>query len=104
MINLREPNPGIRVVTNIEFDPSSNQLVMFGGGENFLADMWSWDGTQWAQLTTSGMPARSGPSIAYDSARQVFVFFGGVDRPGGRGLSDTWEWDHMTWNCIDGCK
>jgi hypothetical protein len=104
LIPPSEANPGIRVVTTILPDPASGQLVMFGGGENFLSDMWAWDGAQWTQLTTTGMPARSGPSIGYDPTRQIFVFFGGVDAPGGRGLSDTWEWDHLTWACVSSCS
>lgn len=103
-IDSSKPNPGIRVVTQIRFAPVSNQLIMFGGGESFLNDMWAWDGAQWTQLTTTGMPARSGASIAYDQIKKVFLFFGGVDKPGGRGLSDTWEWSGDIWACVDGCK
>jgi hypothetical protein len=105
-INMGEPNPGVRVLTKMVSDSELNRILLFGGtADALLSDIWSWDGTRWNLITNEGMPIRSGgSSIAFDPIRKVFVFFGGVDKPGGRGLSDTWKWNRDTWNCVDGCK
>ncbi len=104
---LTEPSPGIRVATSFVFDPVSAQLLMFGGSDldSFRTDLWGWDGTQWTLLVEdTGMPPRSGFNIvAYDAAREVFVLFGGVDRPGGAVVDETWEWDREVWVCAAGC-
>jgi hypothetical protein len=104
---LTGPHPGIRVATSFVFDPIRQQLLMFGGAglENFHSDLWAWDGSQWNLLAEdTGMPLRSGFNIvAYDASRDVFVLFGGVDRPGGQVVDETWEWDRETWTCAAGC-
>jgi hypothetical protein len=75
---------------------------MFGGSGNSgnLADTWEWDGTLWAQVATTGPPARSYASMAYDSARGRNVLFGGLST-GGR-FADTWEWDGSLWTQVAG--
>ena len=98
--------PTVRLIAEMEFDPVGARLLLFGGGEDaeFFTDMWAWDGTAWTQAASSGAPARSGMSAAYDVLRSKLVVFGGVDRPGGRAITDTWEWDGQEWQCVWGCK
>src|SRR5262249_50059757 len=50
---------------------SDKLVVLFGGasGSNLFADTWIWDGTEWTQVADTGPAARSGHSLAYDSAR-----------------------------------
>ena len=50
---------------------------------------------QWSQRAISGPPGRSAAAIAYDSARQVTVLFGGTGSAGS--LGDTWEYNGTTW-------
>ena len=50
----------------------------------------------WQQVASTGPGARRSPSIAYDSARNRLVLFGGS--AAGGILSDTWEWDGSTWS------
>lgn len=98
------PAPGYRIISRLVYDPVEARVVVFGGGaEEFLSDMWAWDGAQWAQIATGGAPARSGLGGAYDAARGVVVAFGGVTRPGGPAVTETWEWDRQTWQCRQGC-
>src|SRR5207249_8793717 len=61
------------------FDPTASRVVLFGGasGSNFLADTWSWDGSEWTQVADTGPAARSGHALAYDDARKCVVLFGG---------------------------
>jgi hypothetical protein len=94
----------------LTYDPLDRQIVMYGShfvGRSdfqFYSDFWTWDGTQWTPVPTTGMPARSGASLAYDPVRKIFLLFGGVDKPGGQGLSDAWQWDRETWTFVEGCK
>lgn len=59
-------------------------------------DLWSYDGSSWTQITTSGAgfaPNRSGHAMVWDDARAKLVVFGGVTAPWPTRLNDTWEWD-----------
>jgi len=49
----------------------------------------------WQQVASTGPGARRSPSIAYDSARNRLVLFGGS--AASETKSDTWEWDGSTW-------
>jgi hypothetical protein len=98
-------SPGHRTHTVLVPVPKTGNILLFGGGiQTFIGDIWSWNGTSWASIPTSNMPGRSGHSVAYDEARDVFILFGGVDRPAVPALSDTWEWDRTTWICKENCK
>ena len=98
-------SPGHRTHTALVYDPQTENILLFGSGiGTFKSDVWSWDRTSWTMIPTSNMPDRSGHSVAYDKARDVFVFFGGVDRPGGKALRDTWEWDRIAWSCVENCQ
>jgi hypothetical protein len=96
--------PGHRTHAGLVYDPVTETVLLVGSGsDTFLPDVWAWDGTQWKEVPTSNTPARSGQNVAYDPARDRFVLFGGVDRPGGTALDDTWEWDRNSWACVDNC-
>lgn len=98
-------SPGHRTHTGLVYDPRTENILLFGSGiGTFKSDIWSWNRTSWTMIPTANMPDRSGHGVAYDAVRDVFVFFGGVDRPGGKALSDTWEWDRTTWICKDNCQ
>jgi hypothetical protein len=97
--------PGHRTHAGFLFDPVIEQVLLIGSGsETFLGDVWAWDGAKWEELPASNLPARSGHNVAYDPSRDRFVLFGGVDRPGGMALKDTWEWDRVEWLCVDDCR
>lgn len=61
-----------------------------------LSDTWEWDGTNWEQKAPAAAPsARQRHALAYDSARQRVVLFGGMERKSNGtyvDLNDTWEW------------
>ena len=104
-INTDGPTPGHRNHTALVFDPMREQILLIGGRElNRPGDTWIWDGVNWEEIPATNLPARSGHSVAYDPLRDKFVFFGGVDRPGGKALTDTWEWDRETWACVENCQ
>jgi hypothetical protein len=99
------PTPGHRTHAALVVDPIMEKILLVGSGsDTFLGDVWAWDGTKWEEILTSNTPVRSGHNVVYDRVRERFVLFGGVDRPGGRGLDDTWEWDRVQWSCVSNCQ
>jgi hypothetical protein len=92
------------------YDPSSNQLLLFGGGTQAcdvnLGDTWAWNGTAWNQLhPTSSPSARTQAAMATDPTANGILLFGGATSgciagalAGDSGfLSDTWLWNGSTW-------
>ena len=82
------------------YDEARGVSVLFGGAEpgsatRYRNDTWTWDGTVWTQVATTG-PTPRGGSMAYDSARKVIVLFGGGDET--QLFGDTWEWDGQSWD------
>lgn len=104
-ITTDETTPGHRTHAGFVYDPVEEQVLLIGSGnDTFLGDVWAWDGMFWEEIPTSNTPVRSGANVAYDPARDRFVIFGGVARPGGKALDDTWEWDRAAWTCINNCR
>lgn len=69
------------------------RVVLF----DYQLQPWEWDGRTWTQLATAVRPpARSEFDLAYDSARDRVVLFGG-STSAGLPMNDTWEWDGTTW-------
>ena len=88
---------------SMTYDVRRGRVVVFGGGgqptgvgtytatNNWLTDLWEWDGTRWTLLAEQGPPARVAmPGLAYDDRRGRLVLFGGR-------ASGTWEWDGTRW-------
>lgn len=97
--------PGHRTHAGFVYDPVTEKVLLIGSGsDTFLSDIWAWDGTTWEEIPASDTPARSGHNVAYDPTRDRFVLFGGVDRPGGEALDDSWEWDRVQWTCVSSCQ
>jgi hypothetical protein len=96
------PSPPARLVASMATDPTTGEVVLFGGngGSHFLNDTWTWDGSAWTNATpASPAPspsARYAASMATDPTTGEVVLFGGTDRNGGI-LNDTWTWDGSAW-------
>jgi hypothetical protein len=75
--------------------------LLFGGlgtGSTYLNDTWVWDSIKktWTQKLPKSSPiGRYNPALAYDSARDRVVLFGGRARTAY--MNDTWEWDGTNW-------
>lgn len=84
------------------FDEARGVCVMFGGGagtggNTFLNETWTWDGTNWTQRFPTTVPGpRFGAAMAYDSLRQVVVMHGGFVQSG-LDTGDLWEWNGTDW-------
>lgn len=85
------------------YDPTTHQLVLFGGMQltgsslsPLVADTWVWNGTTWTQLhPTASPPARGDASMALDPATNQLVLFGGNGTAGF--LNDTWTRNGSNW-------
>jgi probable HAF family extracellular repeat protein len=95
------PAPAPRAGHKVLFDPVNQKVVLFGGQSPtgaLLNDVWEFDSQTetWTDVTPVGTPMPSGRSrfgMAFDSARSVFVAYGGYVG-GSPGTSDeTWEWN-----------
>lgn len=105
-------SPSPRINTAMAYDAATRQVVLFGG---FTVDpttgalsptdeTWVWNGTTWTKGTPAAAPSpRAGAAMAYDSARQRVVLFGGYGGTacGATGIcadqGDTWTWDGSSW-------
>jgi len=73
-----------------------DRVVLFGGrsASGPLADTWTWDGTDWTELSPAHHPPARTFARAAEAAGAVLVF-GGFTRSGE--LNDTWSWDGTDW-------
>jgi hypothetical protein len=84
-------SPPSRAFAAAGFDRVRGELVLFGGitgdgtgSSSIFGDTWTWDGSDWTQLTPETSPSRRhSVGSAFDPARGEFVIFGGS-----RDLSD----------------
>jgi hypothetical protein len=94
----RPDQPAARANASMAFDPTTGNVVLFGGNGNTgkLSDTWAFDGTDWVQLTPAHTPpALGGASMAFDATTGDLVLFGGSDASSF--LSDTWAFDGTDW-------
>ena len=88
---------------SIADDPSSGQIVLFGGVDNY-ANTWLWAGGRWTLANPSlSPPGRIDAAEAYDPSTQQVLLFGGRHNPFGNGapLNDTWAWNGASWIEVD---
>jgi hypothetical protein len=75
---------------------------MFGGFSSAtgrLSDTWSWDGTNWTQLTPATSPGVLTVAwmAAYDPASKQVLLFGGDPGNDNPPSAATWAWTGTTW-------
>jgi len=89
------------------YDPNRRVTVLFGGEmlptrdsllPVLINETWQYDGYDWTNLDLRGPSPRKYHQMAYDSARERFVVFGGFD---GKPLNDTWELRSADWRPIE---
>ncbi len=99
--------PHGRVYAGIAYDAADGYVVMFGGraGGFVFDDTWTYVGGRWTNITSSAGPgpsARWSPGMAYDTADDYVVLFGGHDNHPDRTFADTWEFVHGKWANVTG--
>jgi hypothetical protein len=85
---VADTGPEPRVLPAMAYD--GKRVILFGGivGNETNGATWQWDGKHWAQRGDFGPRARV-TAMAYDSARNRVVMFGGQGQ--GQVFGDTWE-------------
>lgn len=77
-------NPPARAEHAMAYDNARAMTLLLGGNSGgtygtYYDDTWEWDGVDWIQRLPTNQPApRSAHAVAYDSAREVLVLFGGT--------------------------
>jgi len=101
---LSASGPAPRSNHAMAHDSSRKRTVLFGGtakaiggGAAGLSDTWEFDGVNWTQQEDTGPAARFGHAMAFDSARNRVVLFGGSANPPAGSFQDTWAWDGNEW-------
>ena len=102
---LTDGGPSPRADHTLAFDSSRQRVVLFGGagasetGAVLLNDTWEWDGQEWTQQADTGPTNRRLHTMAFDSARNRVVLFGGANAADAA-LGDTWEWNGAVWTQV----
>ena len=91
--------PSARFLHGMAYDSKRRVVVLFGGSDDsgLNDETWQYNGRGWIQVAQPS-PAAPSPrqdhAMAYDTARDVAVLFGGRDSAGDDG--ETWEYDVTT--------
>jgi hypothetical protein len=88
--------PSVAFEFSVADDPSTGDVVLFGGVYNF-DNTWLWNGSTWSLARPSRSPSgRYGGAAAFDSQSDQILLFGGR-LEAGTPANDTWAWDGRTW-------
>lgn len=105
-ISAQRPSPGVRNAHASVYDPRTRALLVFGGATatEVRADLWRWRAGAWHRSPATGPEPRTFPAMAYHSARDEVVLFGGSRVLFGDGssrpamLGDTWVFRNGEWS------
>jgi hypothetical protein len=108
--------PRARGRSALAYDPSTKQVVMFGGAvapcavsptsqptaaPGAFADTWTWNGSIWSQQhPLTSPPAAGGACAAYDATTNQLIMYGGETPSAGKPtvyLDATWQWTGSAW-------
>ena len=102
------PGPGPRAALRMVYDDRRRVVVLFGGvgppnadgrPQEYLRDSWTWNGTEWRRVATTGPAGRRDYSMTYDARRGLVLLYGGAAGTGAatRRFDDMWSWDGTAW-------
>jgi hypothetical protein len=103
--------PPARIGASMTYDTLSDSVLLFGGlgPSGYLADTWSFNGTNWTNLTaTAGTPppARADSSFSWDVADSEAVLYDGLGPSGSNwanattGMTPTWLFSSQHWKSV----
>jgi hypothetical protein len=100
-------SPPLRDSFQGDYDANNGNFVIFSGvtctasgcASTLLTDTWTWNGTNWTQMSPStSPPPRLWAGMVFDSTRNVSVLYGGAPQSlSVPDFSDTWEWNGSNW-------
>src|SRR2546426_452992 len=91
--------PPVRDFHAMAYDSRSDRVILFGGqgSSGVVNDTWAYDfkSNAWTNLAPASSPlGRDADAMAYDSAADRVILFGGQGSSGV--VNDTWAYDHGT--------
>jgi hypothetical protein len=97
--------PDPRAHHQLVYHESERRVFLVGGstprdgGHHFFDDIWSWNGTAWQRTGSLPFP-RSSHGVAWDSARNAIVLFGGGSGRTFAADSVFRAWDGVEWRPV----
>ncbi len=98
--------PTAREGASMTYDTALGKVVLFGGivnGNGLGQDTWTFNGTEWSQVTQSGGNGPSGRALAqfaYDPHTHSVILFGGYGTSQLVPLNDTWSFSNGIWTYL----
>jgi hypothetical protein len=83
------------------YDAASGESILFSGldpSENLVNETWSWDGTEWRQLSKEGPDSRGHFGYVYDPSHEQILLYGGY---ASTVTDEFWVWKDGTWREVD---
>jgi hypothetical protein len=100
---LGTTGPSARYGHTMAYDPARDRVVLHGGrvaggGQPYLNDTWTHNGTAWQQQNPSTITdrARMSHGLTYDAGNRTVVLFGGAFSS--ETNDTTWSWNGTTWH------
>ena len=97
------PAPNPRTYHSMVADPGSGVIYLFGGndGTTYFNDLWKYENGAWTDITPTTSPSsRTLAGLAYDSANNRLLLFGGRTETGTL-LDDLWQYQGGQWSLLD---
>lgn len=97
--------PAGRSGAAMTYDPSTQEIVMFGGRYSYpvLGDTWIWNGVAWREAHPNVSPwPRTGAIAVYDGTDRKAFLYGGEwnSQSAGSSYYDVWTWDGSAWTLV----
>jgi PKD repeat protein len=98
-------SPPVPIAGDMAYDPALSGVVLFGGANSsspstVLNQTWLFRNGSWSRLATPrAPPARWQAEMAFDTALDELVLYGGYDA-GGTPLGDTWVFANGSWASV----
>jgi len=99
--------PSERWLPSAVYAPAWERTYMYGGrrksDETIFAELWEWDGTDWALVCGPCPPGpRVGSALVFDSARErLLVVLGATAASDAAAVDSTWSWNGSSWRQLE---
>jgi hypothetical protein len=102
---VADTGPSTRLAFALTYDATNKMTVLFGGMDmdtstaTIRSDTWTWDGTQWKQVSDIRPAGRISAGFTHDATQGRSLLFGGTDwtTTPTTLYRDIWAWDGRLW-------
>lgn len=82
------------------YDTVRNRTLLMENSFSLPMRLYAWNGSAWVLLNSSGPPRAQNPAMAFDSARDRLVVYGGFSTAASPFPPEVWEWDGTAWSTV----